>query len=266
MTTLHSINLPFDGFYESMWSEEVDHIQEREAEYRCEREREEIADERLHLDESFYHDAYFWCADYSDCYLAIARQYVAEFDHMVSEELGFPLCGEFDGMESPREYNFGTDRLFMKVPFATVERLFAISAEDQHMTLASVIAERHTSRSGFISFYDHVLADWLEKPLADWDHNELGTLIRAVLRLRGIEGDDRHGESLHWRMFEAVCDGEYIWEKFQECIDWEKFDAKVADARAEKLAEITADEPEYVIPYRCDQTLDLFSDYRPEVD
>jgi hypothetical protein len=38
-----------------------------------------------------------------------------------------------------------------------------------------------TSRSGFISFYDSDIRKWSNNVLGDWDYNQLGTLLEAVL-------------------------------------------------------------------------------------
>jgi len=44
-----------------------------------------------------------------------------------------------------------------------------------------LINDRFKSRSGFMSFYDEFVTDWAEKPLNEWDENELSILLPSVL-------------------------------------------------------------------------------------
>lgn len=243
--------------------------------------------------------------DYSAAHQAIAKAYLDAFDDKAAELLGFSKMGKvdrydwrakrsrkvkvrhdtmgmvFEEMTSPREYNFTTDRLFAKVPAYIMQRLFARSRAEKHATLAAVIRERFTSRSGFISYYRNDVAAWLEKPLSDWDHNELGTLLIAAIRSAGTHEDDIAREC------ESVID-ESVSDYFESAVDWPKLEALKTEARQEKLVEWIESDPEAVklwaanhpedfatlsagsititafgddgtIPYRCDRTPDLFA-------
>ncbi len=107
-----------------------------------------------------------------------------------AKEFGIDLCAhleikgaEFEEMVSPREYNFETDRIFMLIPDRELRRM---RRETPVELLDKVAKERHTSRSGFISFYDNDPRKWPK--FADWDANQLGTLFRAYLLYK--EGPD----------------------------------------------------------------------------
>lgn len=104
----------------------------------------------------------------------------------------------FESLNSPREYNFTTDRIFAHISPATAQR---IHDRVPPMTLATEIKARFTSRDGFSSFYSNDLQDpeW-QAPLGEWDHNMLGTLISAYLRQENSE------ESLHEQEWEMVDD------------------------------------------------------------
>lgn len=110
---------------------------------------------------------------------ALSRGWVKAF----SQESGIPM--EFDELKSPREYNFTTDRIFVRVPVDAIEK---IAAEMDEKPLREVLADKFTSRSGFISFYSPDLEDpkW-QKPVRDWDHNQLEALLEA--RLIQLEHD-----------------------------------------------------------------------------
>jgi hypothetical protein len=251
------INIPFSGFYESIWSQAIDYEEERDVENLEEHEREEQPEE-LQIPADQIAEFFFDCADYSNAYRTIAREYCEEVNRTVSDEIGIYLAGEFDGMDSPREYNFTTDRLYLTVPDSAAAALFATSAADDHRTLAAAIRERHTSYDGFISFYRNELAEWLAKPIEDWDHNELGTLLIAVMVLRDIDTRD-----LEWRIYESLADGcsdgsDGFFQAWSDCVDWEKFDAKMTEHRADLLEDLKAEEPDYVPPYRCPETPDMF--------
>ncbi|MGX7874405.1 hypothetical protein ACVDG5_018085 [Mesorhizobium sp. ORM6] len=311
------VNLPFDGFYESHYSGEIDREEESFIEYRCENNGETGADyeshwpEALQLDAGEYGTILFDVSSYGIAYRKVSEWYVAAIDHLLGETLGYAVADKrkaynvntremteesymrpsiratFESMDSPREYNFTTDRLYAEIPLGMMQLLFRKSRTEKHATLAAVIAERFTSRDGFLSHYSRHLAEWLEKPLTDWDHNELGTLLIAVMRMSGIDPDDSDTrETLYYSTFGD--DGAY--QAWESAVDWERFESKRAEMRAEKLAEwcesdldgaaiwranhaedyaalLAADstisaifaEHDAALPYRCPETVDMFT-------
>ncbi len=107
--------------------------------------------------------------------------YAKEFAESYCEEVGIRLT-RFESLDSPRFYNFETDRLFIELPWEEVQRL---RCETSTASLDRVASERHRSRSGFISFYSPDWRTWGE--VACWDHNQLQTLIEGYVR-------DTHGD------------------------------------------------------------------------
>lgn len=257
---LLSTTIPFDGFYESWYSQEIDREEEQEAEYFEEhRQAEDGVAEELRLTAGEYAEILFRFTDYSAAYQTIARDYAACFNEFATECLGFDPRLTFEEMTSPREYNFQTDRIFCHIPLGTALQLFAMSKANKHETLANVIAGRHTSRSGFVSFYDNRLAHWLEKPVRDWDHNELGTLLIACLCLAPDTEFDSNGD-WRFRVFERVTEGETFCSAWSGAVNWPKVEAEVAELRADRLQELQEANPDYVAPPpRCPYTLDMFT-------
>ena len=150
--------LPFSGFYESVHMDAL------------EREGEEFPN-----------------ADWRKVFFGYAKEYAAEYLHAAG------ITGRFEGLESPREYNFATDRIFVDIPADEVRRMLATVDTE---TLSLVAAERHTTRSGFFSYYSPRVDDW--GPVDDWDCNQVGTLIIAFV------DDDERG---YWVCGELECKG-----------------------------------------------------------
>lgn len=114
-------------------------------------------------------------ADWRKVFFGYAGAYAAEYLHAAG------ITGRFESLESPREYNFSTDRIFVDIPADEVRRMLAVVDPG---TLAQVAKDRHTTRSGFISFYSPLVGDW--GPVDDWDCNQTGTLIIAF-----VDDDER---------------------------------------------------------------------------
>lgn len=247
------IKLPFPGFYDSWYSDELDVEEEREAENLAEREEEEGHPVELRLNASEFAELLFDVTDYSAAKQAIARQYVSVFDEWFANQCSTWALGlEFESMSSPREYNFSTDRIFAWIPCRKVQALFNMVNRD---TLAAVIRERFTSCSGFISHYSNDISDWLEKPLTDWDHNELETLLLAVIRDKCNEPGD-----YDMAIFYSMAESEDFYQAHSNAVDWPKLEEKATDKREEKADEIRADDPDYVpSATRCARTVDMFT-------
>jgi hypothetical protein len=252
MTDRTIIRLPFAGFYGSFYSSEVDNVEEREAENLAERQDEDGIAAELRLTADEYAQILSDVTDYSSAYLDIARAYVPAFAQYLADELSINLTLEFESMKSPREYNFETDRIFAHVNAAQLQNLLDTVKQD---TLAAVIRERFTSRSGFISFYSNDIAEWLEKPLADWDHNELETLLLAAMRDAGVSDD--------WDMsvYYDMAESELFYTVHSNAVDWDKLESRVSELREEKAEAFREEHPDYVAPEpRCTQTIEMFPD------
>jgi len=244
------MQLPFSGFYESLWSSALDSEEEYTAEAMSEAQAEDGIPEEFRLTASEIAEAMFYAMDYRAAHLNIARQYVEAFNDWAEDETGLDLGLTFESMSSPRFYNFETDRIFATVPLATVRELFRQSAEESHARLAEILVERHTSRSGFHSFYSNDLEDWTEKPVEEWDHNELASLWLAVV-----------GEPDDCTLYERVD----FYSAFDAGMDWSALEERLSERRAGKEAEWREDNPEADMPeapYRCSVTPDLFQSAR----
>ena len=204
------INIPFAGFYNSKYSGELDAVQERFVEYEVEK--------NPGLNPDIPNEALWHCADYGKAFDHIARAYVDHFNQYILDEYELDLDLKFESMTSPREYNFQTDRIFCEISEENVRKLRS-AVSDPALRLA--IKERFTSRSGFISSYPNHLNAWNPNPLL-WDHNELGTLLVALL-----DDDEGWEEDIYEAMHEVFSNA------FDNCVDWAKFDELVACSEEE---------------------------------
>jgi hypothetical protein len=100
------------------------------------------------------------------CFIEYSKIYTSK----LSSELGFDL--KFESLESPKEYNFVTDRIFAYISLESVLKLRESVNSD---LFTDYIKECFTSRSGFISHYNSDLRKW--GSLKDWDHNQIGSLL-----------------------------------------------------------------------------------------
>lgn len=145
--------IPFDGFYQSFTDEFIDHY------------LQDMADATgMEID---------WISLDID-YHAIAARYVEEYQAWIKREHNLSIPLEFVTLQSPREYNFQTDRIFCNVHLASLQKLRSLWTDEQ---LQERISERFKSRDGFISFYDYFVNGWKDTPLEEWDHNELSVLF-----------------------------------------------------------------------------------------
>ena len=204
------INIPFAGFYGSKYSGELDHVQERFVEYEVEK--------NPGLNPDIPNESLWKAADYGKAFDYIARKYVAHFNDYIETEYELDLDLKFESMTSPREYNFQTDRIFCEISEENVRKLRSAVSDP---ALRHAIKERFTSRSGFISSYPNRLEDW--PPLEQGDHNELGTLLVALL------DDD---EDWDWKIWEGMQDRNVFDVAFDQCVNWEVYDGFVKEEAA----------------------------------
>jgi len=235
------VNLPFfPGFYESMLSGIMDSAVESEA-YNL-REQEESQE---CYPESYWPDALrldhsdLWAhVNYSDAYRDIAQDYCQAFDVWAQDNLATPANAfAFESMTSPREYNFTTDRLFVTVPLSVMETL---CKGIDVAKLESTIKARHSSRDGFISFYDNDLETWQDKisdGLENLDHNELGTILSAAIAPHVDNESD-----WQWQLCESLMEHDY--QYLDSHMDWQGYETACQQARGDNLAKIICEDPD----------------------
>lgn len=156
----YATTIPFSGFYNSVHDSALDDTLEQMFSDR---------DTGCHINEGLFYaamDKINWRAVHKE----YAREYCANFASWLELDL------EFDELDSPREYNFTTDRIFCRISEDSLRRAY-----DRVNTppLRELVRQRFTSRDGFISFYEPDLDNW-PSDVTEWDCNQIGTLLMAL--------------------------------------------------------------------------------------
>lgn len=196
-------NIPFGGFYGSLWDSEIDHLQEREAEHMASADGDWEG-----FEEHEINDVLFGHTDHSAIYQAIARLYVEAWQYLINGELDLDIKLDFTTMVSPREYNFTTDRLFAEISRDDIAKVYKKVGRQR---LRAKAEEMFTSQSGFISYYSPNIEEW--GPVREWDYNQLGALMGAAGdMIEQLNGDN--DMAIYYGIQEAIDNA------YQENVDW----------------------------------------------
>lgn len=151
------VAVPFSGFYESVHDALIDQTLERmmgDSDGDSIKEALEFANGDM---------------DWGKVHLEYARAYASE------------LLGDerhtFVRLHSPREYNFTTDRIFIKMPLNSLWKMYRL--KEVQARLKEVAADLFTSRSGFHSFYDPDVTTWGSH--LKWDANQWLAVLQSYL-------------------------------------------------------------------------------------
>jgi hypothetical protein len=198
--------IPFSGFYESMHDGKLDR-----------------ALENMTSDSSGWHPISdkiaedIWTnVNWGDAMKAYAKLYTENFAFWFKCEYDVAL--EWESMTSPREYNFTTDRIFCTMSEDDAVRLCSKVKKEMFRAAAK---ENFTSYDGFISHYSPDWKSWGE--LRTWDHNQLGTLVKAAV----AQLDD---ENWQWNLIEDIdSNGDVSNLMYEALTDEGKRLVKIAD-------------------------------------
>ena len=160
--------IPFDGFYESFISADIEHQIGQQIEWDT-----DIYD--LNEDEQQVLEDSYLSVNRSSFYNEIAKYYTDLYIDALNETLeGFTLKATYKCFTSPREYNFTTDRIFIEIEENHAVDFIKYIIKNYKKELEEKIKDRFTSRSGFISNYKNSLDLWIDD-YSEWDHNQIGT-------------------------------------------------------------------------------------------
>jgi hypothetical protein len=270
--------IPFPGFYNTYLDGYIDHHQEQEAEYYADKEKggyqvteysETLQPEHARISQDEFQELFFTTMDYGVLHRKLAHAYLDAFDHEASEHLNFPIGLRFESMDSPREYNFETDRLFANIPLRTARKLVrhVLRSKQSREHLRNNIERRHASYDGFASFYSTDTAEWAKRARdfmrrttereGDMDHNHFQTFLESAIF--SSLPTNKHA----WQNFLEDVHGTYsqdgIHQEWEESMDWDAFDKACQELRAEKDATyLTDNSSETLPPAPCPDTPDLF--------
>ena len=160
--------IPFDGFYESFISADIDHQIGQQIEWDCDLyDLNESEEEILYNNYLSVNTSYF--------YNQIAEDYTNFYIDALNERLeGFTLNAKFSFLTSPKEYNFETDRIFIDIEKNHAIDFIKYIIKNYKKELEEKIKQRFTSRDGFWSHYKNGLDLWTQD-YSEWDCNMIGT-------------------------------------------------------------------------------------------
>ena len=158
--------IPFQGFYDSLYSHAIDSEIENSIDYYY--KEYELTEAQRDILANGYLET-----NVSEFYYNVAKDYAESFIYEIERETGLTLNARFESMESPKEYNFKTDRIFIELPEASAVAFVDYILSNHKEELEKLIAQRFTSCDGFWSNYDNTLEAWGDP--SEWDLNQLGT-------------------------------------------------------------------------------------------
>ena len=216
--------IPFQGFYNSLYSYAIEGEIESSLDWYTEdydlteAQRDTLANGYLEKNTSEF-------------YYNISKDYAESFIYEIERETGLSLNARFESMESPREYNFQTDRLFIELPEASAVAFVDYILANHKEELEKLIAQRFTSRDGFWSNYKNTLEAWGNP--SEWDLNQLGTCFEIFEYLE----NEIYEHSIYESISNGLADtlGDAADKMLDRCL--EKKEIREANERAQlKLA------------------------------
>jgi hypothetical protein len=155
-----SVEIPFPGFYESRLDATIDQALEQDHE---DYENGEVP--YVEYWEIPYYNAPWAYIPMKE----LMRKMGVLYLECLSELLEFPV--KFELIDSPREYNYGTDRLFAHIAQSDLIKMHEIIITDHHVKWCEYVKKSCSHRSGFVSHYSDNAEEW-GQDLEKWDHNQ----------------------------------------------------------------------------------------------
>lgn len=202
--------IPFSGFYGSVWDSEIDACEDG-ALNNLEEDWDGVEGFDAVWEDGVVYEILNANTDHRKMHEQIAAAYVEQFADELNEEFGFGVGLVFKELNSPREYNFTTDRIFVE---ANLEDIVHVYRRVGRTAVAQMARYMFTSRSGFISFYSPDIKDW--GSIREWDYNQLGTIFAAAHVRVGHDDGDR---------LEALQ--ETIRNIYDNNVDWDKVEREL---------------------------------------
>lgn len=180
------IELPFSGFYESWHSNRIDDALEGGFNY------DHVTGEEVEVPD-------IWGADFDN--KAIEMEYCEAYVNAFADK--FELDLGFEQLESPKYYNYSTDRIFASIPLRQINKIR--KEVEKNKKWPQYIKENFSSYDGFSSNYenDSTHEEWTRPEL---DECQYGVILKFWLN---------EGEDSSWRETEA-----YLTEDFEMC-NWD---------------------------------------------
>lgn len=149
----------FSGFYQGIWDQQENEFMERQS-----------MKEKVHT--LNFLDDWEFAKDYRD---QVAKLFADEYVCMVNKTLGYNWQLINAIVDSPREYNFTTDKIYAYVEIGDgkkfINKLICQVTDPMYYSkIAEQIRCNHTSYAGFWSWMSNDIEDWFKEIESDnWD-------------------------------------------------------------------------------------------------
>lgn len=120
----------------------------------------------------------FDCVDWSK----VHEDYAEKYTELLADKFNIEI--EFESLQSPKYYNYSTDRIFCHITKKEINRIYKLVDKAE---LSKLIKDTFTSCDGFCSHYANDLAKWGK--ISQWDFNQIGTLIQAYINQESNSDD-----------------------------------------------------------------------------
>lgn len=171
-----TLNIPFIGFYNSVHNDLID-----DCENQLFTDHATGCTNNDGLQSRFYNKC-----DYSKVFTKYAQAYTESF----KDEFNIPSL-KFISLNSPREYNFSTDKIECSISRSDIRRIY----KDADKALLGAFVEEHcTSRSGFSSFYSPDLKSW--GYVDNWEYAQIALLLQFYFENHDNYSDDWEYEAM----------------------------------------------------------------------
>lgn len=226
LTNLHH----FPGFYNSHLKYYIESYVEMESEWAFDQSNDNCLIESDKLNMSIYsgllwdnykHNIYKeLIADY---YIDSFIEYIADYGLKINQrkknyasEIDLHIKLKFEAIDSPKYYNFETDKLICKILIDDIRKILKAHKKDNYKHLNDFCIDNFTSISGFHSFYSNDYNDIINKNINDLDCNEIGALISSLYNYEKFKEAELY-------FCEDICgNGE-----LENCFDWPKIESEL---------------------------------------
>lgn len=159
----------FGGFYESVWDNEINDLVDYEV-------------ERLEIET---------IGDYFIDYIDYAKGIVKAIDQALSSsslDLGIDM--EFQSLYQPREYNFETDSINVKLTL-DFDKFISMVAKYKEKIIP-ILRERYSSRDGFVSYQSSDFYEWFYDLSNNFENEEykVGAMLEILCNIEEVTTDD----------------------------------------------------------------------------
>ena len=131
--------------------------------------------------------------DFKKLHIEVAKRITEQFNEFLSNEYDLEVNFEFDSLDSPKYYNYSTDKIILNISDEDKIKLdlLVVNNGDVDETLKGVVEDVTTSKSGYVAFYDY------DKVMTKIDEDNSEVYYQCLLdALMELDKDEYHNVTL----------------------------------------------------------------------